>query len=238
VGETTTASFTLGAGPSEHYTVEAYYDRVFGTFALRRPDACPFFDPLHPDGSFCNDPACPCENGTGDCDTDAQCADGLFCGHDIGGQFGLEPSWDVCVDALTCPPFNPDLPNASFCSAECPCGHGEGDCDNDAQCEPEAFCAHDVGPQYGLPANWDVCVTELECPDFDPAAPDAELCSATCPCSGGEGDCDTNDECLGSLVCAQNVGADYGLPSHWDVCESPFAGPSLPQGPALPAFPW
>jgi hypothetical protein len=238
VGETSTASFTLGAGPSEHYTVEAYYDRVFGTFALRRPDACPFFDPLHPDGSFCNDPACPCENGTGDCDTDAQCADGLFCGHDIGGQFGLEPSWDVCVDALTCPPFNPDLPNASFCSAECPCGHGEGDCDNDAQCEPEAFCAHDVGPQYGLPANWDVCVTELECPDFDPAAPDAELCSATCPCSGGEGDCDTNDECLGSLVCAQNVGADYGLPSHWDVCESPFAGPSLPQGPALPAFPW
>lgn len=237
VGETTTSSFQLGATPTESYTVEAYYDRIFGTFALRRPDACPFFDPLHPDGSFCDDPACPCENGTGDCDTDAQCAEGLFCGQDIGAQFGLPATWDVCVDELSCPPFDPGLPNGSFCSADCPCGDGEGDCDSDAQCQDDLFCAHDVGPQFGLPANWDVCVAELECPDYDPARPNAEFCSVSCPCDVGEGDCDSNDECAGFLVCADNVGGQYGLPAHWDMCRSPLVVPTFPTFPTQPSFP-
>jgi hypothetical protein len=161
----------------------------------------------------------------------------LFCGQDIGAQFGLPATWDVCVDEITCPPFNPDLPNGSFCTAECPCGHGEGDCDNDAQCGGGTFCAHDVGPQYGLPANWDVCVEELECPEFDLSDPDPEFCSVSCPCSSGEGDCDADNECAGSLVCAQDVGANYGLPPLWDMCQSPFVVPVQPI-PVQPLYPW
>ena len=35
-------------------------------------------------------------------------------------------------------------------------------------------------------------------------------CSSSCPCDAGEGDCDYDTDCRGSLVCSQNVGAAYG----------------------------
>ena len=40
----------------------------------------------------------------------------------------------------------------------------------------------------------------------------------------GEGDCDSDSECADGLICAQNVGADYGWPASRDVCELP-SGP-------------
>jgi len=46
-----------------------------------------------------------------------------------------------------------------------------------------------------------------------------DYCSPTCPCSEGEGDCDTDDDCQPGLYCAQNVGAKYGQASLIDVCE-------------------
>ena len=218
VGETVTSSFSLGAETEESYTVEAYYDRVFGTFALRRPGACPFFDPLHPDPSFCNDPACPCSEGEGDCDGDSQCGEGLLCANDIGWHYGLPATWDVCVSEIECPAYDPHNPNGSFCTEACPCDDGQGDCDSDNQCAPGLHCATDVGPIYGLPVGWDVCVSEVECPAYDPQNPDASFCTAGCPCSSGQGDCDYDNQCDDGLVCTHNVGDLYGLPASWDVC--------------------
>jgi len=34
----------------------------------------------------------------GDCDADSHCAGSLICGTDNGSQFGLPPSYDVCVE--------------------------------------------------------------------------------------------------------------------------------------------
>lgn len=46
----------------------------------------------------------------------------------------------------------------------------------------------------------------------------ADYCSEDAKCDRGEGDCDSNDECI-SGYCAQNVGEKYGT-KHWvDICE-------------------
>jgi len=45
-------------------------------------------------------------------------------------------------------------------------------------------------------------------------------CSARCPCEAGEGDCDSDAQCVSGTTCKQNVGAKYGWPSFVDVCES------------------
>jgi len=44
------------------------------------------------------------------------------------------------------------------CKSWCPCGHGEGDCDSDSDCQPGLRCAHEVGAQFGMRANVDVCM--------------------------------------------------------------------------------
>lgn len=57
---------------------------------------------------------------------------------------------------------------------------------------------------------------EVECPEY---AVGLSACSEACPCTeAGQGDCDSDDECLGDLECVHNVGAQYGMPSSWDVC--------------------
>lgn len=54
-----------------------------------------------------------------------------------------------------------------------------------------------------------------------------EYCTPGCPCKAGEGDCDTDSDCV-TGHCAQNVGGDYGQSSNMDVCEEePIALPDL-----------
>ncbi len=50
------------------------------------------------DQTFCS-PACRCGVGQGDCDTDADCLDGLVCGTDNGAPAGCAPTVDMCVEA-------------------------------------------------------------------------------------------------------------------------------------------
>ena len=47
------------------------------------------------------------------------------------------------------------------------------------------------------------------------------FCRDCGPCEIGEADCDSDAECQGSLICRHDVGADYGLPAYYDVCEGP-----------------
>ena len=52
--------------------------------------------------------------------------------------------------------------DAGYCSESCKCDAGEGDCDNDDQCEADAACANNVGEEYDCggspcPASRDFC---------------------------------------------------------------------------------
>lgn len=102
-------------------------------------------------------PDCPCDDGVGDCDDDEDCADGARCLHDAGASYGYEdPEVDVCASG--CPTIGAGSWN--FCTPECPCPAGVGDCDGDEDCAPGLVCNRDVGPNYGLDPELDVCEVE------------------------------------------------------------------------------
>ena len=52
----------------------------------------------------------------------------------------------------------------------------------------------------------------------------ADYCRDYGPCRAGVGDCDPG-QCASGLVCVNDVGARYGLPAHYDVCEARGSGP-------------
>ena len=51
-----------------------------------------------------------------------------------------------------------------------------------------------------------------------------DYCRDCGPCADGEGDCDSDSECLAGLTCKSNVGANYGWASTIDVCEGVTSG--------------
>ena len=181
------------------------------------PPAC---SPYQPSLAWCTDAECgPCPAGQGDCDNDSECAPGLHCAHDVGANYGLNWTWDVCEGG--CPPF---VPGPDACTNACPCDEGQGDCDSNAQCAPGLVCTQDVGARYGWPATRDVCEQPGGCPPFVPG-PDA--CTSACPCGDGQGDCDTDADCQPGLFCRQDVGSHYGWPATRDVCEPQLMGCTL-----------
>jgi hypothetical protein len=164
--------------------------------------------------SFCS-ALCPCDAGQGDCDSNndpsiADCATGLTCYTDAGAAFGLDAEDDVCATCL------PSSANGTidFCNPGCPCSEGEGDCDSNTDCDPGLTCFLNVGADFGLPPDTEVCAA---CP---PPSMNGHVnyCSETCPCSHGEGDCDSNTACEAGLTCVNNVGPQFGLPEGTDVC--------------------
>jgi hypothetical protein len=44
-----------------------------------------------------------------------------------------------------------------YCSLDCKCNLGEGDCDTDNDCQAGLYCAQDVGEKYGQDPEMDVC---------------------------------------------------------------------------------
>jgi len=112
------------------------------------------------------------------------------------------------------------------------CAAGEGDCDSSAGCQPGLVCGRGKSVQFGLTAG-DACVpahctnklhdadeTQIDCggtcgttcapPTCGPNG-GAERCTTDCPCDVGEGDCDSNEECLTGLVCSRGKLIQYGL---------------------------
>lgn len=127
-----------------------------------------------------------CEEGQGDCNSDADCAAGLICQNDVGATYGFSPTTDVCVvshcsdgvlsgdetdvdcggaNCAACSGGNPNavLGSGAYCdSATYICAEGEGDCDTDADCQVGLECVSDMGinfPSFS-PQNWrtDVCL--------------------------------------------------------------------------------
>ncbi len=49
------------------------------------------------------------------------------------------------------------LGEASFCSEQCPCGFGQGSCASTAECATGLGCTPDVGEDFGMDPETDVC---------------------------------------------------------------------------------
>jgi hypothetical protein len=99
-------------------------------------------------------PGCPCDHGEGDCDTEADCLPGLVCLHDAGFAFGYEDD-EVDVCSNQCPTLGVGAWN--YCSPQCPCDAGEGDCESDADCATGLRCVSDIGPAFGFQREVDIC---------------------------------------------------------------------------------
>ena len=124
----------------------------------------------------------------------------------VGVFLSVTPGWAQ----QQCIAFDPD-----YCVNRI-CGEGNGDCDP-GQCAAGLVCVNDVGAQYGLPAHYDVC----ERPGGATDHPDPDYCVNNY-CGIGDGDCDPGQCDEG--VCVNDVGAEYGLPSYYDVCEAGDTG--------------
>ncbi len=185
---------------------------------------CAGFDPNNPLTGFCSS-TCPCDMGEGDCDSDSQCLPGLFCRSNIGPSYGLPADYDVCESHKhLCPIMELANPDTDYCvDLDCPCNHGQGDCDTDRECGAGLICQDDSGAAVGLPAHYEICVYPPApgCPSYNPAVDNPSFCSTTCPCDLGQGDCDSDAECRGEFVCTPNVGATYGKPASYGICEKP-----------------
>merc|ERR1719300_461044 len=57
--------------------------------------------------------------------------------------------------------------------------------------------------------------------DCSPKRRDYSCCSNKHQCGEGGGDCDSDEQCLGNLICVDDAGAKYGGPASMDVCEAP-----------------
>ena len=47
--------------------------------------------------SYCST-SCRCGVGEGDCDSNSECQNGLFCARDVGANYGVNPSYDFCEE--------------------------------------------------------------------------------------------------------------------------------------------
>jgi hypothetical protein len=172
----------------------------------------------------------PCGTGEGHCTTDAQCTGFLVCLDTTVSQnlYGAPSGGRVCGPPDTARNDGIDACPASGstwrCSdADCPCGVGQADCDNDQECSSGLVCGIDNGPAVGHGLAYDVCKHPRPpgCAAFDPNNLSTSLCSPSCPCSLGEGDCDVDNDCIGGLVCGHDTGAAFGFSATWDFCIQP-----------------
>jgi hypothetical protein len=93
---------------------------------------------------------------------------------------------------------------------------------SDAECSMLCTACPTCGRCGGAWRNsvYTVTAPQAPCPVFDRTRPQAAFCSALCPCSSGQGDCDSNAECQSGLVCGTDNGSSFGLPADYDVCLS------------------
>jgi hypothetical protein len=126
---------------------------------------------------------------------------------------------DYSIELTYVPPGVAQKPGGhlDYCRDYGPCAEGQGD--GDAECQSGLICAQDVGADYGWPAGRDVCERPAGTSGIFQPGPD--WCRDYGPCAEGQGDCDGDAECQSGLICAHDVGADYGWPASRDVCERP-----------------
>jgi hypothetical protein len=133
------------------------------------------------DSGYCSQ-SCPCGIGDYPCSVDRNCLPGLVCGYGTGEPFGSAFGVDACVPphcvnraldrdkgetAIDCGGDCGDkcrevcsLVNGAsgHCRTYCQCDVGHGSCTNDDQCVSPLICGVTLGPRYGLPVDYSVCM--------------------------------------------------------------------------------
>jgi len=152
-------------------------------------DTCQASTPVcpHPVGhlDYCRDCG-PCAAGEGDCDVDGECDAGLTCVQ-VTGTDTCQTSTPVCPHPVG---------HLDYCKDCGPCTVGQGDCDNDGECQSGLICAQVPGT--------DTCEASA-CPH---PLGHLDYCRDCGPCAAGQGDCDSDSECQSGLTCAQVTGTD------------------------------
>jgi len=85
---------------------------------------------------------------------------------------------------------------ADCCSAELPCGFGEGDCNSNEDCEGSLKCGTNNCEGEFFSADDDCCSDKCDGGD--------SCCTEEFPCGEDEGDCDKDSDCAGDLVCGKD----------------------------------
>lgn len=152
----------------------------------------------------------PCGPGQGDCDSDAECVEGLTCEQDVGPDHGLAKGLDVCVGV----PTNGGTGDGSDTG-----GSGEVDPDtfgggvdgstdvsggttitgscadglyfisHPTECQDQTSSVVDGGGTAGGSSG---CAFPLYHPDY---------CFSCGPCTEGQGGCNKHWQCEGTLIC-------------------------------------
>ena len=166
--------------------------------------------PAADDWDCCSE-AAPCGLGEGDCDTDEECEGPLVCGDNNceGGDYKMD-----CCQARVCLAA---LNGWDCCTASSPCGLGYGDCDTDEECAGPLVCG-DNNCEAG-DYRMDCCQEKVCLPRLN----DWTCCTESSPCGLGNGDCDSDIECQGILVCGDNNCADGDY--RMDCCQKKPCNP-------------
>ena len=111
------------------------------------------------------------------------------------------------------------------CTSSNQCGAKEGDCDVDDDCISGLQCGVDnCDTALGFPASYDCCYDPDPCAD---GSGGVSCCTSSNPCEVGYGDCDNDDECIGTLQCGQgndlddNCDVSLGFVATYDCCYDP-----------------
>jgi len=164
--------------------------------------------------------------------------DPTSCNLTTGGQSVIQTDWDLLNLMYNCETEKEETVGCLGkstdwrCCAEEDggCTEGHGDCDTHDECYGNLVCGiNNCFTEFGLtetnedgdevPVDEDAdCCMEAVCD----AGPTSEDCCANKPggCDVGEGDCDNDDECAGSLVCAHGVACGSNTVD-FDCCIEP-----------------
>ena len=120
--------------------------------------------------------------------------------------------------------YGPSAPVNDCCTGSTPCGVGEGDCDEDGHCAGSLKCGKDNCLEgVGFPMDTFDCCFQPYTRCYGPSATADGCCTKLNPCEHGEGDCDTDEQCAGSLKCGTNncmIGVGFSR-DNFDCCEKP-----------------
>jgi len=113
--------------------------------------------------------------------------------------------------------------SSSCCSEEAPCKEKGGDCDNDAECEGSLVCGTNNCRDFQPDAeeSYDCCVKPVQlCNGMEGTG---NCCTGENPCDLGGGDCDSDTDCSGNLVCGYNNCRDFhaNAGETYDCCMNP-----------------
>jgi len=236
----------------------------------------------------------PCDEGEGDCENDFECNGNLVCGVNNCKQFSdvFHPKDDCCVKLdptmleIACSSCsNPSSPLISqaktrcqgrnvdqgkCCTRENPCEEGQGDCEDNEECSGDLMCGTNNCKQFSdiFHPKDDCCVKPTpsfiipnpvsssgikspRCQGRNVGQGRGSCCNAETPCEFGEGDCETDRDCIPGLVCGNNNCKQFGEIFHPkdDCCVKPSfssssssssssaTGSSQPSSTGIPAEP-